>query len=87
MEEEMLASTCWFASAEVRGAAAILIQKFSRSFIEQRRYRNTLASKREDEEKKMFILLKQWKESKQLVSFVCTQTREKLRVKQMMILP
>jgi len=44
--------------------------------LEQKIFKNAIAKKREIQEKKMFEILKKWKESKDLIVFLRDQSRK-----------
>lgn len=65
-----------FEDKEVETQAVIVIQKWTRMLLEQKIFKNAIAKKREIQEKKMFEILKKWKESKDLIVFLRDQSRK-----------
>ncbi|EAR96332.2 IQ calmodulin-binding motif protein (macronuclear) [Tetrahymena thermophila SB210] len=68
---------------EIEEKCAIIIQKWVRRFLQQKKYNYELQQIKDSQEKKMFTILKQWKDSKELMNFIKNHTLQVARQKKL----
>ncbi|KAL4504381.1 hypothetical protein ABPG72_009827 [Tetrahymena utriculariae] len=68
---------------EIEQKCAVIIQKWVRRFLQRNKYNLQLQQIKDQQEKKMFTILKQWKDSKELMSFIKNHTLQVARQKKL----
>ncbi|KAL4456256.1 hypothetical protein ABPG74_014217 [Tetrahymena malaccensis] len=68
---------------QIEEKCAVIIQKWVRRFLQQKKYNEQLQQIKDQQEKKMFSILKQWKDSKELMNFIKNHTLQVARQKKL----